>query len=295
MLAAFSYAAAGVSVAKSGPGSGDNGAFLSIVVTALAASLVWALAYALQGPAAQSYDGRGIAWFVASGLLTIVIGRALFFKSIVHLGAIRASAVNRLIPFFSVLLAALLLGEVITLQAGAGMLLIAISFALLIGRLLSRQSGQRTQATGQPHRLFSYVFGAASALAYALGYVARKFGLAHIADSNLGTLIGAAAGLAGYLVACLFSTQYAETLKNLFATTTRWHVLAACFISVGQLSQFAAIKFIEVSRVAVITSTDIFISIFLSVYVLKTETRPDVATLVAAILATAGVALVALR
>ena len=264
-------------------------------MTALTASLVWALFYALHGPATESYDARGIAWFVASGLLTIVIGRALYFKSIIHLGAIRASAVNRLIPFFSVLLAALLLGEVITLQAGFGMLLIATSFALLISSMLSRQSGRRAQAAGQPIRLFAYAFGTTSALAYALGYVARKFGLLHIPDSNLGTLIGAAAGLAGYLLASLLNAQYAKTLRTLFARTTRWHVLAACFISVGQLSQFAAIKFIEVSRVAVITSTDIFISIFLSVYVLKTERRPDLATLAAAMLATIGVALVAFR
>src|SRR3954469_9714767 len=71
--------------------------------------------------------------------------------------------------------------------------------------------------------------------------------------------------------------------------------LAACFVSVGQLAQFAAIKYIEVSRVVVITSTEIFISIFLSVYVLKTECRPDLATLAAAVLASIGVALVALR
>src|SRR4051812_38957358 len=81
---------------KSGVGSGDNGAFLSILVTALAAFLVWALVNALHGPGMQTYNVPGVTWFIISGLLTIVIGRALFFKSIIHLGAIRASAVNRL-------------------------------------------------------------------------------------------------------------------------------------------------------------------------------------------------------
>jgi len=276
-------------------GSGDNGAFLSILVTALAAFLVWALVNALHGPGMQTYNVPGVTWFIISGLLTIVIGRALFFKSIIHLGAIRASAVNRLNPLFSVFLAALLLGEVITPQAGAGMLMIGLSFGVLISRLLSRHPGQRPQAAGQPVSIVSYTYGTASALAYAFGYATRKFGLMHIADSNLGTLIGASSGLAGYILASLFSAQYTETLRNLPATTTRWHVLAACFVSVGQLAQFAAIKYIEVSRVVVITSTEIFISIFLSVYVLKTERRPDLATLAAAVLASIGVALVALR
>ena len=117
----------------------------------------------------------------------------------------------------------------------------------------------------------------------------------HIADSNPGTLVGAISGLVSYLLACMFSRQYLETLTTLPSTTTRWHALAAGFKSIGQIAQFAAIKYIEVSRAVVITSTEIFISIFLSVYVVKTERRPDLATMSAVGLASVGVALVALR
>jgi drug/metabolite transporter (DMT)-like permease len=295
VLSAFSFAAASVCIAKSGRGSGDNGAFLSIIVTAFAAFLVWALAQTLQGADVYKYDLVGVIWFIVSGLLTIVFGRALFFKSIVYLGAIRASAVSRLNPFFSVILAAMLLGEVVTVQAGAGMVMIAFSFGILISRMLSRQQTHHAYSTEQAISLLSYSYGTASALAYALGYTARKFGLIHIPDSNLGTLIGAASGLASYLFASLFSAQYRATLKNLRLTTTRWHVLAACFVSAGQLAGFAAIKYIEVSRVAMIASVDIFISIFLSVYVLKIEKRPDMTTMAAILLASCGVALVAIR
>lgn len=293
-LSAFSFAAASVSVAKSGRASGDNGAFLSIIVTALGAFLVWALAQVLHGPPVHTYNLIGVFWFVVSGLLTIVIGRGLFFKSIIHLGAIRASAVSRLNPFFSVLIAATLLGEVISVQAGAGMLLIALSFGILIERILSRHNAGMSSADA-PLSLTSYSYGTGSALAYAVGYTTRKFGLLHIPDSNLGTLIGAVSGLVSYFVASIFSPQYRATLRNLFVTTTRWHVLAACFVSVGQIAQFGAIKYIEISRVVMITSTEILFSIFLSVFVLKTERRPDGLTIVAVVVGSVGVALVAVR
>jgi drug/metabolite transporter (DMT)-like permease len=63
--------------------------------------------------------------------------------------------------------------------------------------------------------------------------------------------------------------------------------------SAGQLSQFAAIQHIEVSRAVMIASAEIFLSMFLAVYVLKTEKRPDAATLLAAAMAMLGVVLVA--
>lgn len=68
--------------------------------------------------------------------------------------------------------------------------------------------------------------------------------------------------------------------------------MAASFISIGRVAQFAAISSVEVSGVVTITSAEIFIATFLSVHVLKTERRPDPATLAAAVIAMAGVVLI---
>ncbi|HEX2257252.1 MAG TPA: DMT family transporter, partial [Afifellaceae bacterium] len=101
--------------------SGDNGALLSVLVTVLVSAALW-LALGAEVP-----DGSGgglvsgIAWFAMAGLLATVFGRIFLWKSIQRLGVTRASAIKRLNPFFSVVLAALVLGEVITPLMGAGM------------------------------------------------------------------------------------------------------------------------------------------------------------------------------
>lgn len=67
--------------------------------------------------------------------------------------------------------------------------------------------------------------------------------------------------------------------------------MAASFISIGRVAQFAAISSVEVSGVVTITSAEIFIATFLF-HVLKTERRPGPATLAAAVIAMAGVVLI---
>jgi len=87
--------------------------------------------------------------------------------------------------------------------------------------------------------------------------------------------------------------RYRGAFMGVFRNATRWQFTAGIFASAGQLAQFAAIQHIEVSRAVMIASSEIFLSMFLAVYVLKTEKRPDALTLLAAALAMLGVILVA--
>ena len=301
VLAAVFFAVSGVTVAKgAGHGGGDHGALLSIILTAALAALLWLPTASLDRlPGTREALYAGVGWFALSGLLTVFLGRTLLYQSIAHLGAIRASTLLRLNPLFSVLLAALILGETISTIAGTGMVLIALSFILLLRRSLAAFG--RSKGEPQPYSVgnetapapFHYVFGPASAFSYALGNVVRKHALAVIPDSNFGTLISALAGLLGFAVSALFIERYRKAFLGVFRNATRWQVAAGVFASAGQLCQFAAIQYIEVSRAVMISSTEIFFSMFLAVYVLKTERRPDAITLVAAMTAMTGVVLVA--
>src|SRR3712207_4963576 len=103
LLAAVFFAGSGVAVAKgaAGGGHGDHGALLSIIITAISAAVVWALMPGINpmagaGPALYA----GLWWFAVSGLLTIFLGRTLLYQSIAYVGAIRASMMLRLHPFF---------------------------------------------------------------------------------------------------------------------------------------------------------------------------------------------------
>ena len=146
LLAAFFFAVNGVMVAKgvaAGDGRGDHGALLSIIMTVAMAAAAWIVTAdtgSLRVP--DMVLAAGVWWFAVSGILTIFLGRTLLYQSIASIGAIRASMLLRLHPFFSVLLAALILGETVGAVAAGGMLLIMLSFALL----LRRAFGQRPPA-----------------------------------------------------------------------------------------------------------------------------------------------------
>ncbi len=65
--------------------------------------------------------------FIATGVVGAYLGRTLFVKSVDQLGASRAQLVNNTSPLVTVLLAALLLGERLTMTVLAGVLLIVPS------------------------------------------------------------------------------------------------------------------------------------------------------------------------
>jgi drug/metabolite transporter (DMT)-like permease len=274
--------------------SGDNGALLSVLVTALVSAALWlAMGAGIPTGNGEASLLGGLAWFAFAGLLATVFGRIFLWKSIQHLGVTRASAIKRLNPFFSVLLAALVLGEVITPLMGAGMTLIAVSFGTLLrGTVRSLWSGGR--GASEEHAVMDYLYGPASALCYATSYIGRRFGLERIPDAVFGTFVSALAAIAYYLVAAWFVRDYRRAFREALTAANRWQLAAAVFVSFGQIANFGAIQFTAVSKVVMIVSMEIFISMFLAVVVFKTERPPDRMTVLAALLAMAGVALVTL-
>jgi drug/metabolite transporter (DMT)-like permease len=274
---------------------GDNGTLLSVVVTAIASGLVWlALGGDIAANGSSSDVWLGAIWFAVSGLLSTAVGRIFFYRSVHDLGVVHAAAVRRINPFFSVLLAWLVLGELINLTMGLGLGLIATSFImLLVARYrLGRRIPERAEVPVAP--VAGYIYGVASGGAYAFGLLARKFGLAGIANPSLGTFIGALAAIIFYVIASAWVADYRRAFRDLITTINPWQLLAALLISAGQITQFAALQYTTVLRVAIISSLEIFISILLAVYVFRTESRLALTTLFAVVLGTVGVVLVAL-
>lgn len=273
---------------------GDNGALLSVLVTALVSAALWiAMGAAIPDGSGEALLWIGLAWFGLSGLLATVFGRIFLYKSIQHIGVTRASAIKRLNPFFSVLLAALILGEVITPAMGAGMLLIAVSFGTLL-RGTVRSLWTPGAGPGGENTATDFIYGPASALCYATSYIARRFGLERIPDAIFGTFVSAVAALAYYFVAAWFVRDYRRAFREALTAANRWQLLAAIFVSFGQIAIFGAIQYTAVAKVVMIASMEIFISMFLAVVVFKAEKRPEPMTIFAAVLAMAGVSLVAL-
>jgi drug/metabolite transporter (DMT)-like permease len=276
--------------------SRSSGAFLSILITFLIALVLWAIPAWRDGWPEVSREA--MAWFAVSGVLTIFIGRVFVYASIQHLGAIRASAVKRLNPFFAVLLGVLVLGESVSGQMMVGMLLIVSSFAVLVRQavfMAEDDPSAKKQSAFDRFVNLGYLYGPISAFAYASGYVARKQGMTLHPDAAFGTALGAATGIVFFLLTSGFVKSYRDDLVRTFTVFNKWFLLAGLLSSFGQISYFAALKYIGISKIALIVSMEVFMTMILStlVFLNKEKLTGDVIT--AAILGFLGTVVIILN
>lgn len=292
ILSVLAFAIGGVSIAKARHHGGDGGAILSVVLTALLSALLWASAGTRVNDWASSEGAiAGLAWFALSGIFATALARSFYFMSVRDLGAIRGSAVKRAIPFFSVLFGALFLGEVMTGLKLAGLGLIAASVAALVGvDLAGNQLGRR------PHTVsiapVGYVWGTISGLCYASAYVARKLGLNLVPDGALGTFVGAMAAVLYYGVLAISSRRSRAAIVSALSLRNTWALVAALCFSAGQIANFYAIQHTAISTVGAIQSLEVFVSMLIAAFVLRTERAPGPGTIAAAVIATFGVLMV---
>jgi drug/metabolite transporter (DMT)-like permease len=293
LLSACCFAIANVTIMRGAGAKGqDNGAFLSILITAALACVVW-LYHGLKVGWPQ-LNGAGLLWFAGAGVLTIFIGRVFLYASVQHLGAFKASAVKRLNPLFSVLLGVLVLGESIDLNMAFGMLLIFSSFGLLLKQSLPA-AADGAAAAQQPRRQLlttlrnlGFFYGPASAMAYATGYVARKQGLDYIADPAFGTMLGSITGALFFVLAARFIDSYRHAMHSALTVFNPWLLAAGILSSMGQLLTFMALSYTTISRVALISSMEAFVTIFVSIVVFRTGEKLSVPLLLAAALGVMG-------
>ncbi|MBD3677933.1 MAG: EamA family transporter [Rhodobacteraceae bacterium] len=288
-MSAASFAFANNFISRTSRSGGDKGVMFSVLVTMGISAVLWLLLEAGRTQAELSVDG--LLMFAFAGLAAMVFGRTLVFESIRRLGVTRSTAVKRLNPFFSALLAALLLAEPITRFDGWGMVAIALAFALLI-RESVRQKGKLAVEAPPP---VAYLFGVFGALAYASAYIARKAGLEVMPSPAFGTFFSASVGFTVFAALAVVSPRHRSNFRGMFRHLDKWIVAAAVMVSFGQIFLFAALAYERVTTVVMIASLEIFISILLSVFLFRSERLPSPAVALAAILAMAGVGLVAVN
>ena len=277
------FAASNIFVARgSRPGADDNGAFVSLLITTAIAGSLWALRGAVRG--FEPVTWRAIAWFAAAGIFTAFIGRVFFYAAIERVGAMRSSTTKRLIPFFAVILGVAVLGERLTAGMVAGAVLIAASFGLLL------RSAARREAGDAPRGLLraGYAYGAVSALGYATGYLLRKMGLADAHDALLGAAVGCLTGAALFVATAAFKADYARAVRATFAQPSRPLIAAGVLSTFGQVLYFAALDASPMSRVALVTSIEVFVTLFLGALFLRRREAITPPLLAAAALGVAG-------
>ena len=285
VLAMTLFALTNITVVRGHDGkSRSSGAFLAIFITFLMSTLIWLIMVLRNGW--PDVNATVIGWFALGGFLTMFVGRVFVYASIQHLGAVKASAVKRLNPFFSVLLGVLILGETITSPMMIGMLLIVMSFAVLVRQAVfsTGEDSMRAEKQSAFDRFLNlgYLYGPVSALAYALGYVARKYGMMILPDAAFGTMVGALTGIVFFVITSGFVNSYRDDLRKTFTVFNKWFLMAGCFSTFGQISYFTALNYIGISKIALITSMEIFMTMILSTLVFLNKEKLSVDVIVAA-------------
>jgi drug/metabolite transporter (DMT)-like permease len=288
IASALCFATANVMIVRGAArGDEDNGAFLSLLVTAGISACGWAILGMARG--FEPVTGRALAWFAGAGVFTMFIGRVFLFGSVQRLGAMRGSAMKRFNPFFAVILGVAVLGETLGPGMLAGMALILASFALLVWSSLRNRGGEIAPADARRLRA-GYVLAVVSGLGYACGYLFRKMGLADAPDAWLGAAVGALVGSALFAVTGAFNERYARAMRATFSRPNAWLLGAGITSSFGQVFYFAALNTQPISRVALIVSMEVFVTLALGALLLRKHETLTVPVAVAAALGVAGTA-----
>jgi drug/metabolite transporter (DMT)-like permease len=291
LASAFCFAVANALIARSSGRRDSRGVVFSVLVTAVFAAVIWLATESLDMQAVASTSWwKGVALYALAGVLSMVVGRSFLYKSVRRLGVVRSSTVKRMNPFFSSLLAFLILGEVITMVGAAGMAVLLFAFLLMMRESAkSQQVGDDT-----PPPVWDYSFGVLSALAYGSAYIFRKFGIFELPYPAFGTFVSALAGLVAFLLAGLFVKSLRGRLTGIFTDLDRWMIMASIAVSLGQILFFAAIVYETVIVVVMIASLEIFIASYLSIFVFRLERKMSFSMVFASIFAFTGVILITL-
>ena len=198
--------------------------------------------------------------FAGTGIVGAYIGRTLFVKSVDQIGASRAQSLNNSSPLITVLLAAVALGERLSLAVLLGVTFI-ISGVFFVTH--------RDAATGQKNRQRRITLAAVlAALCYGVVPVLKKIGTDHGAPPVLGALVMHATGL-----------MLLMTFGNLLKIERKWQKIPinslGCFVgagflyAIGSIFTLKALVLAPASVVAPIWSAQPIVSFFLAKTTLK--------------------------
>jgi drug/metabolite transporter, DME family len=198
--------------------------------------------------------------FIAIGIVGAYLGRTLFVKSVDEIGATRAQLVNNTSPLVTVMLAALLLGERLTMTVLAGVILI-VSGIFFIPKA-------EPQPGRAPAKRMLTLTSILATICYGLVPVMKKFATDSGGSPMLGALTIHATGLALLL-----------SLGSLLKIELRWQrvpfpsflcfVFAGALQAVGSVFTLNALLYAPASVVAPIWNTQPIISFFLARVTLK--------------------------
>ena len=246
----------------------------TILVTLLVAALVEGELFAGIIPP------LAMAVFAGTGVVGAYLGRTLFVKTVDQIGASRAQSLNNSSPLITVLLAALFLGEPLTLAVLAGVMLV------ISGVFFIAEPDPKYEGSGNKKILT--LTSIMATVCYGIVPVLKKFGTENGGTPVLGALVMHATGL--LLLVTLGSLLKIEFKPERIAGSS-----LACFVSagflyaIGSIMTLKALTYAPASVAAPVWSAQPIVSFFLAKTTLKGIEAVSWRDGVAALLVVAGV------
>ncbi|MFB6082591.1 MAG: EamA family transporter [Halanaeroarchaeum sp.] len=271
-------------LSKRGLAAGGTSVQAALVVVYVDTSL-----YGLALLATQGLDVFGglplpaMALFVAAGVVGTALGRLAIFTGIHRVGASINTAAVSIRPLFATLLAAVLLAEPVGLHTAVGIVILVVGLATLAFSRGGDLSGW------QPVDL---VFPLAAALFFAVGNVARRFGL--LAFDSVTLLEAVALNEVGSLVGLSLFAVATSRRDVLHAPRRTYAYFAGSGVitALALLSLFAALQRGRVAIVDPLAATaPLFTTVFAAVLLRDLE-RVTARVVLGAALVVVGVAVI---
>lgn len=230
---------------------GVGAEFSSMAMTfikSFAGTLILFVFLCLVGRTTPQSDALG--WLALSGLLGISAGDTFFFAALQRLGAHQLIIIMMLGPAITVLMAVLLLGELPSILAWLGIILVLVGVSLTLFGDGRRSEQTATTQTG-------IVFGLLCIVSMAISIIVAKLGLRQVSALE-GTFLRMVFGFAGMLLLGLFQRKIGSWLYPLRKGGLQGRfALAVIVVTLGGFwLSLVAIKYLDVSIANTLIATE---------------------------------------
>jgi uncharacterized membrane protein len=284
LLSAALFAGNALCVRRGLRGSTATTATLVSVATNITA--LWALAAARGSLPRVAQPAAAV--FLLAGMFAPALARLTYYESLPLIGVARAATISNTTPLFSALLAVPVLGERLTWRIAAGTLLVVAGVVLAV-----RQQGGAGAVEGSGRAGVSGVLLAlTTAVMASVSFMLRKIGLRLLADP----VLGAALTVTGSLLVLLpyVASRWRREPLRADRASLGWLAAGGLLTTGGFLAYYLALHLGDVVRVTPLSNTTPLFAVAL-LYVFRQVETVAPATALGAIVAVAGVLLVAAR
>jgi drug/metabolite transporter (DMT)-like permease len=268
----------------------NNIGYMITLFVGMVANILFFLVLPLPGRGSVMKSPLALLWFTLAGLVSTLLGRWVYFKSIRNMGPSRASAWKNASPIYTLLLGALLLSDHPTLKGIAGTAAVVGGLAVLARE---QSKNNKTNGSVSGNWTAAILLAAVSGLPFSVGFLLRKAGLTVWPNAAAGSAIGATAAVLGMLPMSIRNGELAGMTKAPWKGVSAF-LVAGCFSGLAQLFTFLSLRVTAAATAQVIAAMEPIFTIFLSALLLRKQEKLTPALVAAATVVCAGVALMSL-